>query len=401
MEVREQSKTYLRGKPLKQFAKFAPAEDTFTLQFGSTVRRLMKEALEDWTEGMRVRIKDKGPYKVLNDKKEYLMFIMEILGVYHNKYEEIFGEMESQEIFGKIKKDGTLHIKSTGFGVKVLLGLILAGRLQTIDQNRQDLRERTCFERVFAANLPEDSMNCCVCQDPLDIETPEGTMEEGLRLVICCQQVIGENCLKAWLAPSDHSTKKNCPNCRFDFPKGFMVKLFGEGYLMEVDSETEDGDEGLEGTVVVEEQDEAGDQVSPSPEPEQDNNMEDYSPESSPEYDPEPVHPNRSPAPSPSPAPLLSPSPAPLPSPLQAPSPSQSTFPAPFPLSSPSSVDLGLSDLFTRRQSTPPGEPRGVWPVREDGDLSLDLVEEMLVRSWRAMAGPRGPNGLPLGWMND
>jgi hypothetical protein len=363
VEVREQSKTHLRGKPLEQFAEFAPAEDIFTLQFGSTVRRLMKEALEDWTEGMRFRIEDKGPYKGLNDKKEYLMFIMGILGVYHSKYEEIFGEMESQEIFGKIKKDGTLHIKSTGFGVKVLLGVILAGRLQTIDQNRQDLRERTGFERVFAANLPEDSMNCCVCQDPLDIETPEGTMEEGLQLVICCQQVIGENCLKAWLAPSDYSTKKNCPNCRFDFPKGFMVKLFGEGYLMDIDSETEDGDEGLEGMIVAEERNEAGDQVSPLPEPEQDNNTEDYSPELSPEYYPEAAQTNRSPAPSPSPAPL------PLPE------------------------DRAFSDSFTRRLSTPPG----VWSLREVDGLLLDPVEEMLVRSWRAMAGPRGPNGLPLG----
>jgi hypothetical protein len=159
--------------------------------------------------------------------------------------------------------------------------------------------------------------------------------------------------------------------------------------LMEVDSETEDGDEGLEGTAVVEEHNEAGDRVSPSPEPEQDNNMEGYSPESSPVYDPEPAQPNRSPAPSPSPAPL--------PSPLQAPSPS--------PLLSPSyvHVDLGLSDLFTRRPSTPPGEPEGVWPVREDGGLSLNPVEEMLVRSWRAMAGPRGPNGLPLdtSWLDE
>jgi len=142
-----------------------------------------------------------------------------------------------------------------------------------------------------------------------------------------------------------------------------MVKLFGEGYLMDIDSETEDGDEGLEGMIVAEERNEAGDQVSPLPEPEQDNNTEDYSPELSPEYYPEAAQTNRSPAPSPSPAPL------PLPE------------------------DRAFSDSFTRRLSTPPG----VWSLREVDGLLLDPVEEMLVRSWRAMAGPRGPNGLPLG----
>jgi len=154
-----------------------------------------------------------------------------------------------------------------------------------------------------------------------------------------------------------------------------MVKLFGEGYLMDIDSETEDGDEGLEGMIVAEERNEAGDQVSPLPEPEQDNNTEDYSPELSPEYYPEAAQTNRSPAPSPSPAPL----------PLQEPLPLSSLSPLP--------EDRALSEPFIRRLSTPPG----VWSLREVDGLLLDPVEEMLVRSWRAMAGSRGPNGLPLG----
>ena len=73
----------------------------------------------------------------------------------------------------------------------------------------------------------------------------------------------------------------------------FLVKLFGEDYLMKENSEEEEPD--LENMIVVEQQREPVDLVSPSP---------DRSPE------PEPARSERSPAPSPAPSPVLrSPSP--------------------------------------------------------------------------------------------
>jgi hypothetical protein len=261
----------------------------------------MKETLEAWVEAIKVRMEERGPYKDLKDREDVYL-IMEHLKDYHRKYENIYGEMESQTLFGKIK-DGTVYIRSTGYGVKVLLGLMMADRLHVIEKLRREARERICFERVHAVDLPEDCMNCSICQDPLDIETPEGTMEEGLKLLICCQQVIGENCLKAWLARSGPSIRKNCPNCRFDFPPCFMVKLFGEEYSMEVGTEDEDGgDDDTEDTIVVQGPGEVVSLVSPSPEPEEEDEPEDepeYEPQHEPE--PEPAREERSPAPSPVP----------------------------------------------------------------------------------------------------
>jgi hypothetical protein len=265
----------------------------------------MKETLEAWVEAIKVRMEERGLYKDLKDREDVYL-IMEHLKDYHQKYEDIYGEMESQTLFGKMK-DGTVHIRSTGYGVKVLLGLMMADRLHVIEKLRREARERICFEKVHAADLPEDSMNCSICQDPLDIETPEGTMEEGLKLIICCQQVIGENCLKAWLARSGPSIRKNCPNCRFDFPPCFMVKLFGEEYPMDVDTEDEVGDDDdTEGTIVVQGPGEVVGLVGPSPGSEENAELEDETedePEYEPDYDPQPelARDERSPAPSPIP----------------------------------------------------------------------------------------------------
>jgi hypothetical protein len=200
--------------------------------------------------------------------------------------------MEENTMFGNIK-GGSVEIESTGYGVKILLGLMLADRIKVIDRFLRLARERICFEHVNSSDLPPDSKNCCVCQDPLDVETPEGTLEEGIRLIICCHQVIGQNCLKEWLSRAGSSIRKNCPNCRFDFPMCFLVKLFGEDYLMKEYSEEEEPD--LENMIVVDQQREPVDLVSPSP---------DRSPQT------EPARAERSPAPSPAPSPVLgSPSP--------------------------------------------------------------------------------------------
>lgn len=204
--------------------------------------------------------------------------------------------MEENSVFGKINDEGSIHINSTGYGVKHLIGLMLADRLQVIDWYLRQQREQVCFERVGSMELPADSKNCCVCQDPLDTETPEGTLEQGLMMVICCHQVIGENCLKHWLSRSGPAIRKNCPNCRFDFPTCFLVKLFGEGYLAEEESEEKAPD--MENTIVVEQQGELVDLVSPSP---------DHFPV------PEPARAERSEAQSPAPSPLLrTPSPSPM-----------------------------------------------------------------------------------------
>jgi Ring finger domain len=259
--ARLQTKAYLYKKQFSYFGQFSPPEELVSDQFGSTVQRLMKNSLKEWAAAMKPIVTATAPYKSLNER-DAVILIMDHLRDYHYSYEQVYGYMEETTVFGKIQ-GSTVYIQSTGYGVKVLLGLMMADRLHVIERWRREERERVCFERVDSSDLPADCKNCSVCQDPLDTETPEGASEQGLKLIICCQQVIGESCLKAWLAQSGPSIRKNCPNCRFDFPQCFLVKLFGEGYQMEVGPEEEEYDE--EDTIVVEHPREVVDLVSPSP----------------------------------------------------------------------------------------------------------------------------------------
>ncbi|KAE9370502.1 hypothetical protein N431DRAFT_411916 [Stipitochalara longipes BDJ] len=305
---RQEIKEYLYSKQLSHVSRFAPMEEALTIQLGSTVQRLMKETIKKWFVSIKVMVKETPCFRELNTR-DAVVLIMEHLQDYHYKYEAIFGVMEETTTFGKIN-GGAVHVQSTGYGVKLLLGLMLADRIHVIDRFLRLERERICFEQVDSSDLPIDSKNCCVCQDPLDIETPEGTSEQGLKLIICCRQVIGENCLKEWLSRSGPAIRKNCPNCRYDFPMCFLVKLFGEGYSMEEDEEEEELD--MANTIVVEQPRGVVDLVSPSPE---------QSPE------PEPARAERSPAPSPAPSPLMS-IPSPSPSPVVLPMPMPAEWPA-------------------------------------------------------------------------
>jgi hypothetical protein len=63
-------------------------------------------------------------------------------------------------------------------------------------------------------------------------ETPDGATEKPLRLVICCGQLIGKNCLHQWLGELvwKNVFRDTCPICRFKFPESFLKKLFSEDY---------------------------------------------------------------------------------------------------------------------------------------------------------------------------
>ena len=145
------------------------------------------------------------------------------------------------------------------------MGLMMADRLHVIDKLRREERERVAYEPVLTSDLPADSKNCPICQDPLGTVNPEGSSEQALKLIICCGQVIGESCLKAWLAQSGRGFRKNCPTCRFQFPPSFLEKLFN-GEEPWLDEEGSDEDDELEDAIVVDAR-EVVDLVSPSPQP--------------------------------------------------------------------------------------------------------------------------------------
>lgn len=145
--------------------------------------------------------------------------------------------------------DGTIHIASTGQGAQVLLGLILSNRAAVADKHREWYRLDIGFLPVNVNELPQDSKDCSICRDPLEVENEEGRSEDAIRLIFCCGQVIGRRCLEEWLETND--VKASCPNCRANFSTSFIHKLLelgndGEEMNGYIEADAAEGDEGEE-----------------------------------------------------------------------------------------------------------------------------------------------------------
>lgn len=120
-------------------------------------------------------------------------------------------------------------INSTGYGVKVFLGLLMADRLNVIDMKRRAARERIGFLVVGFGELDhgEGEGRCNVCLEEM---TPESVGEVPLRMVVCCGQVIGGDCLRQWVnSLTGCHLEPTCPLCRYELAEAFVDKLF-EGY---------------------------------------------------------------------------------------------------------------------------------------------------------------------------
>ena len=261
MLTRDQSKAWLSMQKNSGYGLLSPLEEPVIDQFGSSVKLILTDILKRWARAMRQKLRrEPGPRPI--KEREHVDLIMEYLREFQTAYEGVFGLIEDSKptTFGE-GKNSTVYIRSTGYGVKVLLGLLMADRLHVVERKRREERERISFIKVEASCLPEDSKVCPICQDEMGIKTPEGTVEDPLRLVICCDQHIGESCLKAWLGeqlPGHDQPRDTCPVCRFTYPSSFREKLF------EGDNESENEDD-VEDTLLAEESTMI-DLTSPSPE---------------------------------------------------------------------------------------------------------------------------------------
>lgn len=153
-------------------------------------------------------------------------------------FEAFFGTMERYEEMKDPK--GAVAIKSTGFCAKLAVGLMMTGRLHVINHLRRRERERICFETITPAKLALGDQVCFTCLQPYFEPGEEEDIEQPIKLVICCNQIIGFDCLKTWLnMPSATGVlKKTCPVCRFEFPKCFLDRF--------CTAENLDGDKRLE-----------------------------------------------------------------------------------------------------------------------------------------------------------
>lgn len=206
---------------------------------------IMKDVLKRWARAMRSKLRGDPGLRPIRES-EYVNLIMEYLNDFQEGYETVFGMMERNvnSQLGQIK-DNTAHIRSTAYAAKVFLGLFMADRLHVVEKLRREERERIGFVEIDEAVLEEDSKNCPVCQDPMCAENQDGEKENPIQLVICCGQVIGENCMKQWLSEFGYGDKQrdSCPVCRFQFPESSMRKLFD---TEEEEEEESNGDEDVE-----------------------------------------------------------------------------------------------------------------------------------------------------------
>lgn len=159
-------------------------------KFGAVMSSIIKDVLQKWFKAMRVKLRDTPEFRPINEKGQ-VDLIMDYLRDFENKYESEFGKLEETVAKPDEAKNHTVYIRSTAHGTKVFLALLMADRLNVIDEKRRKQRERICFVELSASDLEEDSKNCPICNDVMGFQSAEGKNESPVKLVACCGQILG------------------------------------------------------------------------------------------------------------------------------------------------------------------------------------------------------------------
>ena len=180
-----------------------PIEESLLAGFGSPVSLMCKDILKKWAHSMWRRLREELELRPIREQ-EHVRLIMTYLDIFQTVYESKFGKIQDSRRSAE-NADGNVFIKrSTGYGTKVFLGLLMADRLHAVNHTRKVERERIGFVALEASLLDSDLRDCPVCQDRMGFQNIEGAREAPIKLVICCGQVIGNRCLKIWLNEQIH-----------------------------------------------------------------------------------------------------------------------------------------------------------------------------------------------------
>ena len=217
-------------------AYFTPHELPIIAQFGSNVSSLLKRTLKIWAKALLASLALTRPFVCIRAQTQ-VETIMRYLRLFQTSWEKIFGVMpgEPGDVLGA--RDGKVYIESTGYGAKVLLGLMMADRLSVVDTLRIRARENVGhFREVCPGDVDEEHRVCTICYECI------GHMEDGcgdrtgIQMITCCGQVIGGECLRFWaktMVKANRADRRkkppSCPHCREEFDDGFLAKLFN-GY---------------------------------------------------------------------------------------------------------------------------------------------------------------------------
>jgi hypothetical protein len=206
------------------YSTLAPKEIPLVEQFGEIVTKIFRSVLRSW--GPKLTLAESKRHQFAEvETATHMGLLMEHLTIFQSKWEEEYGIMRSQGGFENLANGG-VQVFSNGAGAKYLLGLFLADRITMLGSlKRKEFAKafpKNPFTVLSPENIPEDRQCCPICQ-----ETLGESDSEGIRLDICCKQIIGRECLSEWIALQKDQDKRfeTCPCCRFTLPEIFAVQL--------------------------------------------------------------------------------------------------------------------------------------------------------------------------------
>jgi hypothetical protein len=209
-------------------AKPTPEELYVLDQLGHHVAAIFTELLARWTKET-IKLNRKLPFtRAIEVSLDNMQVIDRYAEFFKHEWEDVFGKMDGTDtIWLPLHVEPPFyHNLSTGDAAKTFFSLMLFTRLQVMEKRRRDWGDILGFKEVPLKELPEDVNDCHICQQPLGVPDDDGLMEMPIRVVACCGNYFGANCLRRWYGEFENA---KCPLCNWPASSSFLNKLCYEG----------------------------------------------------------------------------------------------------------------------------------------------------------------------------
>jgi hypothetical protein len=223
---------FLWRREEKDLASPAPEELRIMDKLGNHVAAIMMELLPRWTNEM-IKLNKELPFtRAIEESPDNIQIIKKYTTVFKHEWEEVFGSMDGTDALWLPHdvEPPFYHSLSTGDAARKFFGAMLRTRLQAMEKRRLEWRQIISFEEIPLKKLPEDVKDCHICQQPLGVPDEDGEIETPIRVVACCGNYFGANCLRRWYGEFENA---KCPLCKWTASTSFLEKLCYEA--------TEDG----------------------------------------------------------------------------------------------------------------------------------------------------------------
>ena len=193
-------------------------------KLGHHVAAIMMELLPRWTNEM-IKLNKELPFtRAIEESLDNIQIIKKYATLFKHAWEEVFGKMDGTDMLWLPLdvEPPFYHSLSTGDTARKFFGLMLRTRLQAMEQRRLTWRAVIAFIDVPLKKLPEDVKDCHICQQTLGVPNDDGEMEMPIRVVACCGNYFGANCLRRWYGEFENA---KCPLCKWVASTEFLEKL--------------------------------------------------------------------------------------------------------------------------------------------------------------------------------